>query len=67
MFGVAVKLVPNSAAISLRRVLHRLQHSQPTVFYRRQLLDASLTEFQSNQPATARVRVLAEFDGSLCE
>ena len=33
MFGVAVKLVPNIAAVNLLRVLNRLRHSQPTVFY----------------------------------
>lgn len=44
MFGVAVKLIPNFAAASLRRVLHRLQHKQPTMFHRRQLLGALHTE-----------------------
>ena len=52
MFGVAMKLVSNFAATSVRRVLHRLRHNQPTILYCRQLLGALHTVLQSNQPAT---------------
>ena len=56
--------MPNSAATSLRCVLHRLRHSQPTVHHCRQLHAPLHTELQSNQPATF---LAAEFDGSFCE
>lgn len=47
MFSVAVQLVPNSVAATLLRILRKLQHSQPTMFYHRQLLSALHTELQS--------------------
>ena len=46
------------------RILQRLQHNQPTIFYCSQLLSALPTEFQSNQTT---IFLAAEFDGALCE
>ena len=56
--------VSNFIVSSVRRVLQRFQHSQPTMFYFSQLLSAQPKEFQSNQPA---IFLAADFDGSLCE
>lgn len=61
---VAVKLVPNSAATSLRHLLQRLQDSHPTVFCIRQVFSELHTNFQSNRPPTF---LAAEFDGFTCE
>ena len=56
--------VSNFTVSCVRRVLQRLQHSHPTMFYCSQMVSALPTEFQSNQPA---IFLAAEFDGSLCE
>lgn len=46
LFSDAVKLVSDVAATSLRLVLLRLQHSQPTMFYHSQQLSVPRTKLQ---------------------